>query len=188
VTEYAPKRFEEPDRDSLPPAQQAAYDRLFEVYGDRLPGPYRIWLHYPDFAEAMEHVGKYFREKSIVPRRLREIAIIMAARSIKAEYAWQSHRRSAAKEGISEAAIDAIREGREATFEKEDEAAVYAYCKQMLENNRADDATWDRINAALGDRGVMELTAVTGYYGLVGIFLNAYRFPPTGEGPRELEE
>lgn len=188
MIDYPAKRFAEPDPDAMPPEGREVYDRLHGLYGDRLPGPYRIWLHYPDFADAAEHMGAYFRTKCVVPKRLREVAIMMATRHGKVEYAWQSHRRSAAKEGVSDAVIDAIRERREPGFDKEDEAAVHAYCKQVLETNRVDDATWDRINAVLGEQGVMELTALVGYYGLVGIMLNAYRMPPSGEGPRELEE
>jgi 4-carboxymuconolactone decarboxylase len=49
-----------------------------------------------------------------------------------------------------------------------------------------DEATWRCAREALGERGVVDLIAIMGYYALISITLNAFEVPvPDGAPPLE---
>ena len=54
-------------------------------------GPYTVWLHRPMLAERMHAVLSYVRSQSGLPKRLYELAILVAARDWTAQFAWYAH-------------------------------------------------------------------------------------------------
>jgi 4-carboxymuconolactone decarboxylase len=65
-----------------------------------------------------------------------------------------------------------------------DEALVYNFCTELLQQRRVSDATYAAAVSAFGERGVMDLIGVTGYYTLVAMVLNVDRTPiPNGAKP-----
>jgi 4-carboxymuconolactone decarboxylase len=63
-----------------------------------------------------------------------------------------------------------------ARFQAEDEQAIHDYGTELLTRHFASDATWQRVLAIFGVAGVVELTALIGYYALVALTLNAAEF------------
>src|ERR1700730_11268630 len=62
-----------------------------------------------------------------------------------------------------------------------DEAAVYEFCIQLHRTRHVDDATFKRVFALFGERGVVERIGVSGYYAAVSMTLNvAQVMPPEG--------
>ena len=62
-----------------------------------------------------------------------------------------------------------------------DEAAVYEFCIQLHRTRNVDDATFNRALALFGERGVVDLIGVSGYYAAVSMTLNvAQVMPPEG--------
>ena len=62
-----------------------------------------------------------------------------------------------------------------------DEAAVYEFCIQLHRTRNVDDATFNRVLALFGERGVVDLIGVSGYYAAVSMTLNvAQVMPPEG--------
>ena len=69
-------------------------------------------------------------------------------------------------------------------FEKEDEEALYDYCTELFRNHAIGDATYERAKKLFGVPGVVELTALIGYYGMVAMTLLAHEMPlPQGVKP-----
>jgi 4-carboxymuconolactone decarboxylase len=65
-----------------------------------------------------------------------------------------------------------------------DEATVYAFCDELLNTKHVSDATFQAAVKAFGERGVVDLVGVTGYYQLVSALLNVDRYPlPAGVTP-----
>ena len=65
-----------------------------------------------------------------------------------------------------------------------DEEAVYNFATELLETKQVSDATFDAAKTLLGERGVVELINVMGWYGTVSMFLNVDRYPlPEGTQP-----
>jgi 4-carboxymuconolactone decarboxylase len=55
--------------------------------------------------------------------------------------------------------------------------AVHAVARRLAETGRLDDATHAAARDALGDRGLVEIVTLCGYYTLVSFTLNAFEVP-----------
>jgi 4-carboxymuconolactone decarboxylase len=131
-----------------------------------------------------QQFGASTRFATSVPRKLYELAIIVTARHWTAQFEWYAHRRGAVQAGISPAVADAIAEGRRPSGMPPDEQAVYNFATELLETKQVSDATFDAAKTLLGERGVVELINVMGWYGTVSMFLNVDRYPmPDGAKP-----
>jgi hypothetical protein len=58
-----------------------------------------------------------------------------------------------------------------------DEEAVYNFCTELLTNQQVSDQTFQAAKDKFGERGVVDLIGVTGYYQLVSMLLNVDRYP-----------
>jgi 4-carboxymuconolactone decarboxylase len=60
---------------------------------------------------------------------------------------------------------------------RQDEAAVYNFATELLDTTQVSDATFASAKTLLGERGVVELINVMGWYGTVSMMLNVDRYP-----------
>src|SRR5262249_5400169 len=82
------------------------------------------------------------------------------------------------------AVCDAIAAGRRPSAMPADEEAVYNFATELLEKKQVSDATFDAAKKLLGERGVVDLISVMGWYGTVSMYLNVDRYPlPEGSQP-----
>ena len=66
----------------------------------------------------------------------------------------------------------------------EDETIVYDFVSELLGTGQVSDVAFQRVNAAFGERGVVDLVGAVGYYSLVSMVLNVARVPlPAGVEP-----
>ena len=113
-----------------------------------------------------------------------ELAIIITARHWTAQFEWLAHHRGALQAGVTPAVADAIAEGRRPTAMPRDEEAVYNFATELLEKKQVSDRTFDAAKSVLGERGVVELVNVMGWYGTVSMLLNVDGYPlPDGATP-----
>jgi 4-carboxymuconolactone decarboxylase len=54
----------------------------------------------------------------------------------------------------------------------EDEAVVYDFCTELLENKRVSDATYARAVAELGEEGVVQIAVTVGLYSYLSMAVN----------------
>ena len=180
-------RFQEPDPAKMGAEQRRVYDMVLGKRG-KLPGPFRIWIENPEFSEIAETFGRRVRFGSGLSRRIVELATIIACKNAKAQYAWHSHRNAAREVGIDEAVIVAIRDGKTPKIEDETEAAVYAFCHEVLEKKSVSDETFRRIDSLIGRPALIDLMGLIGFYGVVAVTLNAFNIPPAGGAAPELKD
>jgi 4-carboxymuconolactone decarboxylase len=170
-------RLPDLDRDRLSPQQAALFDAIAATprgAGMALEGPFGVWMHSPALGEAAQRLGEQVRYHSALPPRLSELAILVCARHWRADYEWHVHAPIALRAGITEAAVAAIRAGGEPPLTAEDEAVVHAFTAALLRTRRAPDGLYQRASALLGERTVVDLTVLVGYYSLVALTLNAF--------------
>ena len=72
---------------------------------------------------------------------------------------------------------DDIEAGRRPARLQPDEAIVYDFCTELRERRRVTDATFAAAVKQLGERGVVDLIGVMGYYHLVSMALNVDGYP-----------
>jgi 4-carboxymuconolactone decarboxylase len=154
--------------------QRRVYDAMMNGPRRSPPvGPLAAAMHRPDLAEAWSNLGLVLRFNSSLPPRLREFVILLTGRFWDCQFEWFSHEAEARKAGLSEQTIENLRHGGD-TFAQPDEQAIHDYAMELLRQHHASDATYQRVLAAYGTAGIVELTALIGYYAMVALTLNAH--------------
>ncbi len=149
-----------------------------------LIGPFNPWVTAPAVGGRLADLGAALRFQSSVDRRLLEVVIITVGAQWRAEFEWWAHSRMALHHGVAPEVVDAIARGEEPPFTSDDERTVHLVARQLLTTGRIDAPTYAAAQELLGDRGMVEIVALCGYYTLVSFTLNAFEVPlPPGEEP-----
>ena len=170
-------RFAPLTYDAMTPAQKTMIEHLLAGPRAGANGPFNVLLRSPEIGDLGQAFGASTRFKSSLPQRLYELAILVTARHWTSQYEWQAHHRSALAAGLSPAIADAIAQGRRPAAMQKDEEAVYTFCSELLSTKQVSDATFGALKTALGERGVVDVIAVTGWYNVVSMLLNVDRYP-----------
>ncbi|MDB6085090.1 MAG: carboxymuconolactone decarboxylase family protein [Gammaproteobacteria bacterium] len=166
------------------PEQRRVYDAIIAGPRGAVRGPLRAAIHNPELAEKWQQLGALLRYRTSLSPRLSELAILVTARHFDCQFEWFAHEPPALDAGIDRVTVDAIRRGVLVTNLKPDEEVVFEYSVQLHVKHFVDDATYERTLGALGVVGVVELSALLGYYAMVAMTLNAHEIPlPDGVAP-----
>jgi 4-carboxymuconolactone decarboxylase len=168
----------------LNPEQKRVLEGLLGRRGGRIPGPYRFTLHCPEITELMHPFGEALRMRSTFSLRLSELIISVTARMWDCDYVFHAHAPNGVQNGLSQSVVDALERGERPKFEKEDEEAIYDYLTELLEKHAVSDKTHARAKALFGVPAIVEMTLLSGYYGMVSMTLLAHEMPlPEGVAP-----
>jgi 4-carboxymuconolactone decarboxylase len=164
--------------------QKRVLEGLLGRRGGRIPGPYRFTLHNPAVTEFMHPFGELLRLRSSFSLRLSELAIIVTARMWDCDYVFNAHADNGVKNGLPQSVVESLKRNERPTFEQEDEEAIYDYLTELFKNHAISDKTHDRAKKLFGVAAIVELTALSGYYGMVSMQLLAHEMPlPEGATP-----
>jgi len=177
-------RFKPLTYDQLTPEQKTMVEHLFAGERGGMNGPFNVLLRSPEMGDLAQKLGAQLRFHSALSGKQRELAIIITARYWTAQYEWTAHRKLAMQAGISPAIADAIAAGQRPSSLEPDEEIVYNFCNEILNTKHVSDATYKAAVDKLGERGVVDLTALVGYYQFVSMILNLDQYPlPDGAKP-----
>lgn len=177
-------RFKQLEKAEMTDAQRKAYEAIVSGPRAGARGPFNALLRSPDLADRVQRVGEYVRFNSSLPARLNELAILITARYWNAQYEWYAHNLLALKAGLDPQVAAAVAQGKRPPNMQDDEAALYDFCKELHETKSVSDATHAAALAKFGERGVVDLIGVAGYYTLVSMVLNVDLHPlPDGVTP-----
>ena len=147
-------------------------------------GPNFALLRSPQLMERAQKLGEYLRYNSSIPTRLNEFAILITARQWNAQMEWFSHHELALKAGLSPEVAADLAQGKRPAGMQDDEAIVYQFCKEIHDNKEVADATYKAVVEKFGERGLMDLIGLTGYYTMLAMVLNVTRMAlPDGAPP-----
>lgn len=166
-----------PEREDLSPEQRRVYDEIVKGPRGMVVGPLRAVIHSPDLADRWQKLGEFVRYRTVLPMRLKELAIVISARHWNSEVEWAIHARIARDAGVPEPILAAILARRLPEFDTKDDAEVYEFTRQLQSTGRVDDTAYARVRTRWGDTGIVELTALIGYYTMVAMMLNTHRVP-----------
>ena len=149
-----------------------------------MKGPFNAWFFSPVFGEAVQRLGEVVRFENPIPPSLRELAILVVAAKWQAQYEWWLHEKIARKEGLNPNVITSLKAGTLPDFSHPDEAVVYHFAKELIDQQQVSDQCYVKAVELLGEPGVVELTILLGYYTLVSMSLNVFKVTiPEGEMP-----
>ncbi|ONG58907.1 4-carboxymuconolactone decarboxylase [Pseudoroseomonas deserti] len=167
-------RLSLPAEDARTEAQRLAVAEVTAGRRGRVPAPMIAWLQSPELARRGQHLGEMLRYETTLEPSLSELAILVTARHWTAHHEWVAHKREGLKAGMDPAVIAAIAARREPVFRDDRERAVFAVSKSLLETRGVPDALYAQAIAVLGERGLVELVGILGYYALVSMTLNTF--------------
>jgi 4-carboxymuconolactone decarboxylase len=167
--------------------QRPVYDRIFNGLGSPLVGPLRAVLHIPELADRWQNLGQYWHHHTVLTPKQKEVAVLVTARRWNAQIEWFQHEQRARKAGLDGDVIEAIRLGRPPVFTDGGEHCVYEYARELHGHGQVSQATYAAALAALGRDGVVDLTALMGFYTMVSMMLNAHGIPMQDDVPAPLD-
>lgn len=177
-------RISFPDPQTMSAQQREVYDRIVNGPRGKIQGPLRAALHNPELADKWQALGALLRYRTSLSPRLSEIAILVTGRACNSPFEWYAHRIEAEKAGISAAIIEALLDQREPEGLSPEDHAVWRYAVELNAHKSVSDTTYREALTHFGERGVVELTALVGYYTLVAMTLNCHEIPlPEGQAP-----
>ena len=171
-----PVRIKEIPETELSAEQAKVFKDLVAGRG-RLLTPYKIWIHSPKLAAALETIGTFLNKKSSLTEREVELTICIIANHWKGEYVWTVHVRTCVKLGIPQSVFDAIRAGQEPVLDNERERTVYDLARIAMEPGAGPDEVFARAERVLGRNGIAEVVALLGYYSSVAMGVKLHRVP-----------
>jgi 4-carboxymuconolactone decarboxylase len=147
-------------------------------------GPFASLMHHPDLAERVGDLGEYLRFGGTLPGDIRELAVLITARSVNQAYEWVAHERIARKEGLPDDVIERVRTRGDLTALTPRYARPARVVQHVLAYESIPAALQDEVLRELGMTGLMELVALAGQYRLIAGVLFAFDTPlPDGERP-----
>lgn len=157
--------------------QRALAEEIINGPRGALLPPFEPLLRSPELMAHAQRMGEYLRYRSALGQRLSELVILMTARHWSQPVEWAIHAPIAREKGISAAAVQAINEKRLPEDLQPDEWAVYHFCKELQEQQKVSDATWQHAIALWGEKGVVDLIGINGYYSFLSMVMNGAQTP-----------
>jgi 4-carboxymuconolactone decarboxylase len=168
--------------DEMSADQKQTYDESIAGKRGRPPPPMMAWLNSPEMARHATRLGGFLRFDTVFLAKLSEIAILVTARHWTSHYEWFAHKRLALQGGLDPKIIDDIRDRRTPHFDDPKARMIYDVSKSLHEGHGVSKTLYDEAVTMLGERGIVEIIGLCGYYTMVSMTLNTFEFGlPAGE-------
>jgi 4-carboxymuconolactone decarboxylase len=181
------ERFSELKLDQLTPEQQqmAVHLKTPPRNSALNGGPFNAYARSPGLGLRLLEVSDYVRFNSSLEPRLSEFAIMIGARHWSVPYEWRAHYPLAVKGGLAPQILADVGAGKRPQSMKDDETALYDFVTEMYRDKNISDATFNAVLAKFGERGVMDLIGIIGYYDIASMALitQKAKAQPVAEAP-----
>ena len=158
-------------KDQVAAKDHGTFDSIVASRG-AVQGPFHMFMHSPEVAGRVAHLGAYVRFEGELDMKIRVLAAMTVAREFEAMYVWGAQTGGARRLGVPESTITAIRENHSRGV-LADDADIIELTRQLLRNHRVDEALFKRLQARLGNDQLIQLTTAIGYYTMLGMTVNA---------------
>jgi 4-carboxymuconolactone decarboxylase len=172
-----------PQRSALDVDGQRAFDIIVHPgsrYAAGLRGPLAMWTYSPLMAEHVFPASTYLRFGTAKDQRLTELAILATAREVRSQYEWTSHEPAGLRAGLEPAVVDLVKRRGELDDATgvpglgDRERLIITFVREVMNDEKVSSGTFDRAREIFGERGVMDLAGLVGYYGFVNVTLKTF--------------
>jgi 4-carboxymuconolactone decarboxylase len=160
--------------------------RLFETTGARgeLLGPFAAMVAHPAVGDPLQRLGAALRYETSLPDVTREVVILTVAVHHRSEYEWYAHAAVAAHIGLSDEVVQALHQGDEPRGVDEETRCAWRLAVLLLRREPLTDDLFAAVESALGSTGLIEVTALVGYYSLLAQLIEVFAIGlPAGAAP-----
>ena len=171
-----PRRVPAPTREDVPEQHRAAYDEV------AAPSRWGLWLRANLSAGQQSRNGarannlaEYLRKESDLPQKIRELAMLIAARTMDCQFVWNAHAALGRQAGLSDATVDSLRDRQPLPASvPADEAVAVRYGLEVCLDHQVTDATFRAALDQFGAKALTEFTTFMGYYRILALNANAF--------------
>ena len=132
-------------REQLTSEHQHHEDAIASTRGYVGPN-FAVLFNSPEATGRFAAFGEYVRYQGAVPPRLKELAMITAARAANNAYVWTAHERLAREHGVTDVLIDAIRNRTAPDGLTGDDAKVVRLTSELWATHEIADDTFDAMH------------------------------------------
>ena len=183
-TASAAERFSTLTPDQMTPDQRKVADQIMKTRKN-LSGPFNAWLRSPELADRLQNAGEYVRYNTALPKDLTNFAILIAAREWTSQVEWQIHYPEAVAAGMSPKILADLAANKRPQGMSTDESLIYDFGIGMQRNKgRVSDKVFEAVRTRFGEKALVDLIGLNGYYDAVAMTINAAQVPlPPGVAP-----
>ena len=131
----------------------------------------------PPFRRAFWIYRKPSKKNTSLSQRVRQVVILAVGAVWKSNYELYAHAAAARKAGISEDAIRILTTGGLPNELSDQEKIAQRHARQLSAEHRVDAALYSAAEHTFRQRGLVEITYLTGIYHTVCALLNAFEIP-----------
>jgi 4-carboxymuconolactone decarboxylase len=177
------QRFRRLTPDELDDEQREVIEPIVAFIGG-IEGPFIPTLRSAEILKRSFALGEHLLFETTLPRRLVEMAVLIRARVSGSQFEWFAHHDRALEAGLPESVCTALQEGRRPVAMTDDERVLFDFSIELLTAPSVSDDTFARARDAFGERGIVELTYVLGFYGMIALILKVAEVAnPDGSTP-----
>jgi Carboxymuconolactone decarboxylase family. len=162
---------------TLTPDAKRVYDKITARRGQMKGGPFASLMHHPSLAEKVGDLGEYLRFGGTLPGDVREMAILITARSVNQAYEWVAHVKVARTEKLPDDVIERVRTRGDLSTLPPRYARPARVVQHVLAYESIPQDLQDQVKGDLGMPGLIELVTLAGQYRLIAGVLFAFDSP-----------
>lgn len=135
---------------------------------------FRTLAQAPDALKAFLGWGTYILRNNALSPREREIVILRTGFLCRSGYEWTQHVALSLRGGMSQAEIDAIKTGAEASLWSPADAALIRACDDLHARQFVSNEAWAQLKAHFSEKQCMDVVFTCGQYTQVSMMLNSF--------------
>lgn len=170
-------RFQETAVEEMPSETRDAYEFTLGLRGV-VPGPHRIWLANPELSHTIVPIGAYFQTQCTLTKAEIEIATNVINGRWGAAYANYEHERIGERIAqLPAEKVERLIAGLPTSFDDPRQQVVYEIAATLADGRVLPAGMFRRGQELLGDKGIVDVTALMGWFTTVSLTLMAYDVP-----------
>ncbi|MDT7561458.1 MAG: 4-carboxymuconolactone decarboxylase [Pseudonocardiales bacterium] len=175
-------RFAETPAGAMGAEMRSAYEYTLKLRG-LVPGPHKIWLANPTLSRTIVATGAYFQTESSLSKAEIEIATNVINGRWGAAYANYEHEKIGVEQGhLAPEQVAALIAGLPTSFDDPRQQIVYELAATLAAARVVPLGLFHRARDLLGDAGIVDVTALMGWFTTVCLTLMAYDVPSDATG------
>ena len=138
------------------------------------PNIHKTIIHHTKLMKRWSVFANHVLNKSTLPGREREMAILRTGWLCRAGYEWAHHVEIGKREGLTQEEIDAIKKGPDAPIWSGVDKSLLKAVEELLNDCFISDDTWNALSKKFNQQQLMDIVFAVGNYNLVSMALNTF--------------
>ncbi len=178
-------RYKETPVAQMSPEMKDAFEFTKKLRG-QVPGPHKIWVANPKLSKTIVPTGYYYQKESSLTKAEIEITTSVINAHWTAAYSNYEHEKIGIEQGhLPPQKVASIIAGQPTSFEDARQQVVYELASTLVQPRYMPMTLFRRAKELIGDAGIVDVTALMGWFTAVSLTLMAYDVPADAVGLKQ---